>query len=504
MHCSNPPPASYGGNCNKAAYQAYSGNVVQIKSSLSYSSSSSSSQGGVVETSSYQSSASSTVVKVDGFKVFESALQRTYEYLANRNTVEVAGISDEPLSAESVANNILGFIERRLQKDMAEGATQEQLQERLEQGLAGFKKGFAEAKEQIEALGWLNPTIEEDIGKTYDLVIDGIEDLRAKFVEGITTATNDSVAASKDKEVAAANKSEIQNTAAVAKKPAKTSSSIPSLAAAYGHYSYAQVNSFKFELETADGDTVTIRASTKDLYAADYRFGSYNTGNAYGEEESFYSQSFSSSRFHVDVDGHLDEDELMAIDALLAKVEDLSIDFFEGDFDAAYQQALDLGYNTEEIVGFSLNLRQVEVERFTAAYQQVAPQQASPANAMAQRLQPLSHFVKDLLDAVDHASKFGDGLQLVTDLADQIEQAQVEQQADSTSVVDNAGAQPTQAEKTASENAISDKTIADKTTAEQKLDVANGYHHGHRKGQGFAPFVKQLLDGLPQKKSYLH
>ena len=41
-----------------------------------------------------------------------------------------------------MANNILGFIEQRLQKDLAGGASPEELEARLNEGLEGFKKGF--------------------------------------------------------------------------------------------------------------------------------------------------------------------------------------------------------------------------------------------------------------------------------------------------------------------------------------------------------------------------
>src|SRR5690606_25252380 len=119
-------------------------------------------------------------------QLFEKTLAKGYEQLGLR--VDKAGAAYpqfEPLTAEKVADNMLGFISRRLQMDVAEGATQEQLQSRLEAGLAGFKKGFAEASEQLKALSMLSPEIEQDIGKTYDLVTSGIDKLREQFISGI-------------------------------------------------------------------------------------------------------------------------------------------------------------------------------------------------------------------------------------------------------------------------------------------------------------------------------
>lgn len=95
--------------------------------------------------------------------------------------------SNEPLTAKKASNNILGFIERRLLLDVQEGATLTQLQSRLEAGLSGFQKGFAQAQEQLSALSMLTPEIGLDIQSTYDQVLKGIDDLRLRFLE---TASN--------------------------------------------------------------------------------------------------------------------------------------------------------------------------------------------------------------------------------------------------------------------------------------------------------------------------
>src|SRR5690606_36648763 len=96
----------------------------------------------------------------------------------------------EPLSAEKVAGNILGFIERRLLLDAQEGATPEQLQSRLEAGLSRFKQGFAEAREKLEALNLLSEGVAADIGRTYDLVLEGIDALRARFLPDLLQDTS--------------------------------------------------------------------------------------------------------------------------------------------------------------------------------------------------------------------------------------------------------------------------------------------------------------------------
>lgn len=355
----------------------------------------------------HKPTAQSTLNKANGLEVFQSTLVQRYQKFSTQAVVPVEKPENQRLSAETVANNILGFIEQRLRKDAKEGASSEELSQRLEEGLAGFKKGFAEAKEKIEALGLLSAEVEDDIGKTYDLVTDGIKDLRERFVEGL----NDKSSLEKS------DKSE---------KVANLGNKVKGLTASYGQVSYAQMNALKFEVETADGDVVSISARSKELYAAEYRAGSYNTGNAAGAFEQFSSRSEQSSRFEFSVNGELDEDEMRAIDQLLNKVEDLSADFFAGDLDSAFNQALNLGYDSEEIVGYSLNLRQVEVQRVAAAYQQVGYQpvgnaQTPAINPLAERLQPLGDFAKNLLDGLDIASPFADAGSLIANLSEQFD-----------------------------------------------------------------------------------
>ncbi len=338
--------------------------------------------------------------KGDGFQVFQSSLSRQYQSFSSQTVVPVSEPEQQKLSADAVANNILGFIEQRLRKEKAEGASEGELAARLEEGLAGFKKGFAEAKEQIEALGMLNPTVEEDINETYDLVLAGIDDLKSRFVDN------------KDDK---ADKSD-GDTLTPKSKGGDIAAS-----ASFGQVSYAQSNSFNFEVETADGDIVTISAKSKDVYAAEYRAGSFSNGNRSGSFEEFTSQSYQSSRFDMSVVGELDEGELAALDQLMAKVEDLSADFFAGDLDSAFNQALNLGYDTDELVGYSLNLRQVEVQRVSVAYQQVGPGNTTAINPLADRMQPLGDFAQGLIDAIGLASPFAEPSRLIADLSEQID-----------------------------------------------------------------------------------
>ncbi len=279
----------------------------------------------------------------------------------------------EPLSAEKVAGNILGFIERRLQKDAAEGATQEQLQERLEQGLAGFKKGFAEAQKQLEALSRFTPEIQADIDDTRDRVLSGIEDLRQRIIED----------AFNDKPEAGEQGNKVEAEQSVRRAPL-----------AYA-YEQARASAFSFELTTAEGDVVSIQANSSAAASL--------SGNPQG-------QSFSASASRSmswSVEGDLNDDERAAIESLLGQVDSLSEQFFRGDLEGAMASAMDLGYDRDQVAQFSLSLSQSDIRRVSESYDQVGRADGLPSGAsgLQQRLAPVGQFLKDLEAALAEAEK---------------------------------------------------------------------------------------------------
>jgi len=310
-------------------------------------------------------------------KLVEQTLAMGYEKLSAQQRSAAGDFAQfEPLTADKVAGNILGFIEQRLQKDAANGATQEELQERLEQGLAGFEKGFAQAREQLEALSMLSPEVGEDIGRTRDLVLEGIDQLRQRLLEG-----------------------QLEQ-APVESESAAEQSSGPLAAFAYEQ---ARATSFSFELATAEGDQVTITAQT-------------STGASDSADGAQASQSLASdTATSWSVQGDLNEDERGAIEDLVSQVDELAGQFFAGDLEGALASAQNLGYDNEQIVGFSLNLQQVDIQRVSETYG-AASGEASPASqGLQEQLAPLGDFARGLDQARSDASEVSadpDGLLL--------------------------------------------------------------------------------------------
>lgn len=303
-----------------------------------------------------------------------------------------------PLTAEKVANNILGFITRRLQMDQAEGASPEQLQSRLDAGLAGFKKGFAEAEEQLKALALLSPAIEEDLATTHKLVLAGIDELQNKLTNG----ENLGVSSVSSSPLTQLNMNHVPVGVSLAAQ----------LTQAYKFndidYSKAEARDFRFELTTKEGDKVTIQASAS--YGANISRQVNSLSGSYSESQSF---SFM-------VEGDLNADELNSINNLLGKVNTLAEQFYADDFEAAFVNAQSLDFDDQQINAFSLSISQsqievVQVENIPAA--EVVDDSEALPDIVQEEYNYLGDFIEKLLSALDDARVFNHPEKLLLDVA---------------------------------------------------------------------------------------
>lgn len=346
-------------------------------------------------------SPSTVFIRSERYEAYQSSLRITTENSADvqgpDRAAEVAEPSDSAVTASS---NILKFIEAQLLRDLEDGATTEELESRIAAGLEGFEKGFSEAAQQLEDMGLLSDEMSAEIGGTKTLVLAGIEELKSRFLgesNGPSTAEEASAPA-----------------------PDESLGSLSS-ASAYERYDSAQKNSFQFSLTTADGDKVSIDASSMRA-SVTQQYASYIPGV---ETLLQYSEAQSENhQFSFSVDGELDEGELAAINDLLSQVNDLADTFFSGDLQGAFEQAMDVGYDSSEISAFALNLSQTSVQRVTQVYEGVQGDRQTEAPALAERLQPLGGFVRDVLEALETASAFqqpGELLQNLTEWFDRSE-----------------------------------------------------------------------------------
>ena len=340
-------------------------------------------------------------------QVVNDTLAKAYEHIrSNKLSATDQYQAVEPLTAEKVANNILGFIERRLKADQAEGATQEELSSRLEAGLSGFKRGFAEAQEKLKALDLLSDTVSADIGKTYDLVLKGVDELGKKFLgeaKAPAEATSDESASS-----------------VAATEPAVVNKLATQLSG-FNQLGQASARDFSFVLKTQEGDRVQINASA------------FQSLGVASDANGFALSASSSNSLSFSVKGDLNEEELAAINDLLGKVNVLADQFYAGDLEQAWASATSLGFDDSQIAGYALRLVQVDAQvvqstpTTEAAVPAVTPDSRTldiqSALAQLPGIDALGEFMASLLDSLAKASLFSDSGQLLEDIASGVDPA---------------------------------------------------------------------------------
>ncbi len=370
--------------------------------------------------------------------------------------VEVAEVEEPPQPLLDGAKNILQFIEQRLASEQADGASPEELEGLIEQGLQGFFQGFEEAKDILKGSGELTDQAFESIVSLYHQVLDGFDALTEKYVNGgggddDSTDTGPVV----DGSVTAPAQGDVSTVPAAVTAPAVSTGNVQSLSSngqvnnqglqfedqfkVLGNSSrsslsslinsldvdveaatveYGRKDSFSFELTTLDGDKISIEAGNTAVFYGEY-------GEATGSDDTDALEGFKDkSQFAIDVTGDLDEQETAAIQELLDQILSLSDEFYNGDIDKAYEAALDLNYDQNEIASYAVNLRQTEQYSVAATYQELQPATDKVKPEGQDALSTIGDFARGVLEALNNPQNYEvfDFTQLLTGISEQIDQ----------------------------------------------------------------------------------
>ena len=287
--------------------------------------------------------------------------------LANR-LAEKLGVPAGSLSGtrddytpEKVAGRILGFIEQRLQSEAAAGADPAKLDKLLSQARDGVEKGFAEARKILDGMGVLKGQVASDIDDTYKRIQDGFGDLDKRFGSAAPGASG---------QVAMAG---------------------------YSERFSALAETFDLSVTTRDGDRLRISVAQASASWSQSSFAASSDGKSTSVVGSSQSGSMRIGGWQVDVEGELDDDEIKALEKLFSQVQDLSDKFYSGDLAGAFDRAMALDMDGEQLASMSLRLTQTTVRQATDAYGAVAGQGASAVNA------GLQEYAQGLLDALRSA-----------------------------------------------------------------------------------------------------
>ena len=168
-------------------------------------------------------------------------------------------------------------------------------------------------------------------------------------------------------------------------------------------------------IRTRDGDEVQLSFESLRAYQyASQQTVAYTTEQGQGGEGNGYqnvvaTDSTSYSYFDrqgisFSLKGELDEGELTAIADLVESVNDLADTFFGGDLDKAFEKALELGFDDQELTGYALQLnrtQQTEVVKTYGAIQHY--RDGSESGSHGDEAKPVAQYLNKMLNVFDSA-----------------------------------------------------------------------------------------------------
>ncbi len=241
---------------------------------------------------------------------------------------------------EEVAKNVLSFVKGAILGAKSDGKDDDYLKTMFEQARNGVQKGIDDAIGELEDSDLMNDDISNGIDKSKELIFAGIDEFESSLFNTQNAGSSMAVG-----------------------------------------MSYQLENNAQYTIETAEGDkiTLTYNGAYSNSQAAAYR------QNEQGEEFVYASETSTSRQFAFTVEGDLNDDEKEAINALMADLQEVSDEFFNGSLDDAFEKAKELSLDSSQLVSMSMNLQQKEVRSSVKQYQQ-----SMPGTEIAKQFEPLN------------------------------------------------------------------------------------------------------------------
>lgn len=180
-------------------------------------------------------------------------------------------------------------------------------------------------------------------------------------------------------------------------------------------------------VQPQETDTTTMKIPT-DLFPVDHYSmaqdptgdmskGSFQDKQSIIKEDSNGGTYSFNSDFNLSIEGDLNAEEQQSISELLKAMSQVSQDFFQGNVNAAFSQAQNLGLETEQIAGFSMDMNSQKSVQAMAAYQQTKmPEQNIDTNLLSQASDFLSQAKKSMAETKAAVDSFAAPEKSFTDM----------------------------------------------------------------------------------------
>ena len=308
-------------------------------------------------------------------------------------------------AARAIAKNVLSFVRNELREARNSGASEEELQNIVNQARAGIEQGFKSARTALQGRLGNELPLDSQIERAYNKIQRGLERLDNRFTPNVETTPTEETPI-KPPVVAEGEETAPLTTPPLAKRIEFTKT-----------IEVLRSRSFDLSIETQEGDTVTFSIE---------QFYSKQASKEFVKDENGFSvnvdrQTARGEEISYKVNGDINEQEQAAIDALIKKVDRLADKFYSGNIAGAFRKATRVGIDAEQLASFSLNLQSSKSVEITKTYKQV--QGVPAAQQLPAPIEKVGEFVGQVKDAVSVepvASTISDPVPVATELFKQI------------------------------------------------------------------------------------
>ena len=372
---------------------------------------------GLISQSSHRVEQFSSITSL-GVRIFSNALNNTLE--VDKRKPELSASDTEKSEAslfdfEEIAKNVLKFVGGAIKNAQNKGADLDKLNDMFEQASSGVLKGIKLAEQDLA--GFLNEEITSGISQSKTLIEDGIAKLKDDIFNPQALELENPI------------QSIVNSTRVTYEKQESVELSIRTTEGDTVNITFEDLQQFEFnqkqlqrfsketesdnkvvDSETFDSNPNTLAASetTKPVSDAVKR-----TDVNVEELEQVKSDIelikqntifYQANTFSFSVNGELDKDELKAIGQLIADTNELAEEFFNGDIETAFNQALELGFDEQELSSFALQLTKVENTAVIKAYETVSRFDSDSVDSdPAKAVKPVADYLEKLLKVLDGA-----------------------------------------------------------------------------------------------------
>ncbi|CAK0774754.1 putative DUF5610 domain-containing protein [Gammaproteobacteria bacterium] len=262
----------------------------------------------------------------------QQILRSLNQALGGADTSKIDTLNPGDFSPKKTAERLLTFISSAIGLAKSNGADDEKLKGMYQSARDAVDKGFKDAKDVLKGLGAWDGQVKTDAEKTVDLVQNGINRLE----KGQSPFATDAATESQAMLVAA---------------------------------SQSQGYQFSLDVQTAEGDKIQVHFNQQQ--SSSVAAIAAQSGNA--SIAGMTSQSSSQSHFDLTIEGNLNDQERQALKDLMGKIDGVANQFFgKGNLQDVLKKAGDLGYDGQQLAGFTLSMGYSETRSLTSAYQAVS------------------------------------------------------------------------------------------------------------------------------------